>query len=54
MLVRVGSMAAGNFGDYKPIAEDVWELRIDWGRGTACITHKRVNKADQGSANAGF
>lgn len=26
-------MAAGNFGDYKPIAEGVWELRIDWGPG---------------------
>ncbi len=33
VLVRVGRMAAGNFGDSKPIAEGVWELRIDWGPG---------------------
>ena len=33
VLVRVGRMAAGNFGDCKPIAEGVWELRIDWGPG---------------------
>lgn len=33
VLVRVQRMAAGNFGDCKPIAEGVWELRIDWGAG---------------------
>lgn len=33
VLVRVGRMAAGNFGDCKPVAEGVWELRIDWGPG---------------------
>lgn len=33
VLVRVNRMAAGNFGDCKPIAEGVWELRIDWGPG---------------------
>ncbi len=32
-MVRVSRMAAGNFGDCKPIAEGVWELRIDWGPG---------------------
>ncbi len=32
-LVRVNRMAAGNFGDCKPTAEGVWELRIDWGPG---------------------
>jgi len=26
-------MAAGNFGDCKPIAEGMWELRIDYGPG---------------------
>lgn len=33
VLVRVGRMAAGNFGDCKPVGEGVWELRIDWGPG---------------------
>lgn len=33
VLVRVQRMAAGNFGDCKPLAEGVWELRIDWGPG---------------------
>ena len=33
VLVRVSRMAAGNFGDCKPVAEGVWELRIDWGPG---------------------
>jgi putative addiction module killer protein len=33
VAVRVGRMAAGNFGDCKPVAAGVWELRIDWGAG---------------------
>ncbi|MES2355202.1 MAG: type II toxin-antitoxin system RelE/ParE family toxin [Pseudomonadota bacterium] len=33
VTVRVQRMAAGNFGDCKPIAEGVWELRIDHGPG---------------------
>ncbi len=33
IVVRVQRMAAGNFGDCKPISEGVWELRIDWGAG---------------------
>lgn len=33
VLVRVNRMAAGNFGDCKPVGEGVWELRIDWGPG---------------------
>lgn len=33
VLVRVQRMAAGNFGDCKPITEGVWELRIDYGPG---------------------
>lgn len=33
VLVRVGRMAGGNFGDCKPISDGVWELRIDWGAG---------------------
>ncbi len=33
VLVRVQRMAAGNFGDCKPVADGVWELRIDHGAG---------------------
>jgi putative addiction module killer protein len=33
VLVRVLRMGAGNFGDCKPLAGGVWELRIDWGPG---------------------
>lgn len=33
VLVRIQRMAAGNFGDCKPIADGVWELRIDHGPG---------------------
>jgi putative addiction module killer protein len=33
VLVRVQRMAAGNFGDCKPVADGVWELRIDYGPG---------------------
>ncbi len=33
MAVRVQRMAAGNFGDHKPLIGGVWELRIDHGPG---------------------
>lgn len=33
VLVRVLRMAAGNFGDCKPLQGGVWELRIDHGPG---------------------
>ena len=33
VVVRIQRMAAGNFGDCKPIAGGVWELRIDYGLG---------------------
>jgi putative addiction module killer protein len=33
VLVRVLRMAAGNFGDCKPLDGGVCELRIDWGPG---------------------
>src|SRR5437773_9639009 len=31
--LRLNRLAAGNFGDCKPIRAGVWELRIDWGPG---------------------
>jgi putative addiction module killer protein len=33
VAVRINRLAAGNFGDCKPLREGVWELRIDWGPG---------------------
>ena len=33
LLARVQRMAAGNFGDCKPLDGGVWELRIDHGPG---------------------
>ena len=33
IVVRVQRMAAGNFGDCKPLTDGVWELRIDHGPG---------------------
>ncbi|MBK7954519.1 MAG: type II toxin-antitoxin system RelE/ParE family toxin [Candidatus Accumulibacter sp.] len=33
VAVRVQRMAAGNFGEHKPLSDGVWELRIDHGPG---------------------
>ena len=33
IIVRIDRLAAGNFGDCKPLRDGVWELRIDWGPG---------------------
>jgi len=33
IAARVQRVAAGNFGDHKPLADGVWELRIDQGPG---------------------
>jgi putative addiction module killer protein len=30
---RINRLAAGNFGDCKPLRKSLWELRIDWGPG---------------------
>src|SRR5208282_2225712 len=30
---RINRLAAGNFGDCKPLREGLYELRIDWGPG---------------------
>jgi len=33
IAVRIDRLAAGNFGDCKPVGGDIYELRIDWGPG---------------------
>jgi putative addiction module killer protein len=33
IAVRINRLAAGTFGDCKPLRDGVWELRIDWGPG---------------------
>ena len=33
IAIRVDRVAAGNFGDCKPLRDGVCELRIDWGPG---------------------
>ena len=33
IVTRIARLAAGNFGDCKPLMDGVWELRIDWGPG---------------------
>ncbi len=33
IVVRIDRLAAGNFGDCKPLRDGVWELRIDYGPG---------------------
>ena len=33
IAARVARLAAGNFGDCRPLMDGVWELRIDWGPG---------------------
>ena len=30
---RINRLAAGNFGDCKPLGQGLWEMRIDWGPG---------------------
>jgi putative addiction module killer protein len=33
VAARINRLAAGNFGDCKPLQEGVRELRVDWGPG---------------------
>jgi putative addiction module killer protein len=33
IAIRINRLAAGNFGDCKPLRQGLWELRIDWGPG---------------------
>jgi len=33
VAARINRLAAGNFGDCKPLSDGVWELRVDWGAG---------------------
>jgi putative addiction module killer protein len=33
IATRINRLAAGNFGDRKPLRQGLWELRIDWGPG---------------------
>jgi putative addiction module killer protein len=33
IIVRIDRVAAGDFGDCKPLRDGVWELRVDWGPG---------------------
>ena len=33
ITARISRLAAGNFGDCKPVRDGVWELRIGWGPG---------------------
>lgn len=33
IAVRINRVAAGNFGDCKPLRQGLYELRIDWGPG---------------------
>lgn len=33
IAARINRLAAGNFGDCKPLGQGLWELRIDYGPG---------------------
>ena len=36
--IRIRRVSLGNFGDIKPLGDGVSELRVDYGRGIACIS----------------
>ena len=39
IAIRINRLAAGNFGDCKPLRQGLWELRIDWGPGYLSLIH---------------
>ena len=41
VLVRIGRMASGNFGDVKPVGDGVWRPGLTGDQATGCITPKR-------------
>jgi putative addiction module killer protein len=43
IAVRIDRLTAGNFGDCRPLRQDVCELRIDWGPGYR-IYYARIGK----------
>jgi len=44
IAARMNRLAAGNFGDCKPLRGGVWELRIDWGPGYR-VYYARIGRA---------
>jgi len=64
IAIRINRLAAGNFGDCKPLRQGLCELRIDWGPGyrvyyatlgpkcvlLLCGGDKRTQTADMGRA----
>lgn len=44
IAVRINRLAAGNFGDCKPLRHGLYELRIDWGPGYR-VYYATVGKA---------
>jgi putative addiction module killer protein len=44
IVVRIDRLAAGNFGDCKPLRGGLFELRIDWGPGYR-VYYARVGEA---------
>jgi len=64
IATRINRLAAGNFGDCKPLGQGLWELRVDWEPGyrvyyamiaracalLLCAGDKRTQRADMDRA----